>query len=340
MAAAALLSMWISNAATVLMLLPIALAAIDQVPDVKVRKRVLLSIAYAAGIGGINTPIGSPPNLVFLKFYEEATGVEPTFLDWMIYALPISLLMLPLAAVWLTRGMRNATVPQLPKTGHWRREEIRTLTVFAVTALLWVTRKQPFGGWSSLSLGDVSLAGANDAAVALLAVIAMFLIPNGERDGPRVRGKLLDWDTAASIQWGILLLFGGGIAIAKAFGASGLNEVLGERLATVAHLPVVAMIAATCLCVTFLTEVTSNTATTTLLMPILAATALAADVDPQLLMVPAAISASFAFMLPVATPTNAIVFGGSELTVRDMAREGIVLNFVGVAVVTLRCMFL
>jgi sodium-dependent dicarboxylate transporter 2/3/5 len=188
---------------------------------------------------------------------------------------------------------------------------------------LWITRKEPWGGWS----GALNLPTANDASVALLAVVAMFLIPNGRGS------KLLDWETAVRIPWGILLLFGSGIAISKAFLASGLSDLLGQQLVGLCQLPPLLMVALICLAVTFLTEVTSNTATSNLLMPILAAAATQADIDHLLLMVPAAISASFAFMLPVATGPNAIVFGSNLLTVRQMAREGFALNLIGSVVI-------
>ena len=177
----------------------------------------------------------------------------------------------------------------------------------------------------------MGLTSANDAQVAILGSIAMFLIPNGEG------GKLLDWDSAKKIPWGILILFAGGICIAKAFGSSGLSAELGNLLASLNSLPLLLLIGSICLAVTFLTEVTSNTATTTLLMPILLAAALAAQMDPKIFMIPATISASFAFMLPVATPPNAIVYGAQKFTVNEMAREGLVLNLIGVLVVTLIC---
>ncbi len=201
------------------------------------------------------------------------------------------------------------------------------MMVFALTALAWITRSEPFGGWS-LWLG---LPTANDASVALLAVVLMFVIPSG--DG----GKLLTWDRAVTIPWGVLLLFSGGICLAKGFVSSGLSGLLGEWLASLNYLPMWALIGTICLVVTFLTETTSNTASTTLLMPILAAAALAADIKPELLMVPAAMTASCAFMLPVATAPNSVVYGSGRVTVRRMAREGFVLNLFGVAVVGTVC---
>ncbi|MEM8669535.1 MAG: SLC13 family permease [Planctomycetota bacterium] len=327
MIASAGLSMWISNAATTLMLLPIVLVVVEKSVDQTLRTALLLGVAYAASVGGVGTPIGTPPNLVFMTVYEEATGIEITFLQWMAMALPIVIVMIPIVGFWLTRHVKTRAALELPEVGQWRAAEIRTLAVFGITAVLWMTRSDPFGGWKTW----FGLSQANDASVALLAVIALHIIPNGEKPGE----KLLDWETAAKIPWGILILYGGGIANAKAFLASGLSETIGNSMNALSTIPIVLMIALICLCVTFLTEVTSNTATANLLMPILAAGAITVGLDPKLIMVPAAISCSFAFMLPVATPPNAIVFASQELTIKRMAREGLVLNLVGVVIVTL-----
>lgn len=324
MAASAVLSMWISNMATTLMLLPIAMAVLEKVTDPRLRTALLLGIAYAASVGGVGTPVGTPPNLIFLENYRVITGTEPTFLEWMTWTLPVVLVMVPLVGLWLTRSLRPHARIEMPEVGRWRPEEVRTLLVFTVTALLWITRKEPFGGWSEL----VNLPSASDASVALVAVVAMFLIPNGKG------GRLLDWETAGRIPWGILLLFGAGMVIAEAFKSSGLSESLGSALTGIGQLPTLAMIASLCLAITFLTEVTSNTATTTLLMPILGAAAVSSGIEPKIIMVPATISASFAFMLPAATGPNAVIFGSEQLTVRDMAREGVALNLIGVVVVT------
>jgi sodium-dependent dicarboxylate transporter 2/3/5 len=220
--------------------------------------------------------------------------------------------------------MKKGEKIDLPDMGPWRTEEIRTLTVFVCTALLWITRKEPFGGWSEL----LGLQSANDASVALLAVITMFLIPNGKGE------RLLNWETAGSIPWGVLILFGGGVAIAGGFAESGLSVIVGQGLAGLSTLPIVFVIILLCLSVSFLTEITSNTATTALLMPILAAGSIAAGIDPKLLMIPATMSASFAFMLPVATGPNAVVFGSGVFTVEEMAREGFVLNIIGAGVIS------
>lgn len=329
MIAAAGLSMWISNAATALMLLPIVLVVVEKSNDVRLRTALLLGVAYAASVGGVGTPIGTPPNLVFMTVYAESTGSEISFLSWMGMALPVVLLMIPLIGIWLTRNITTNASIELPEVGPWRSPEIRTLLVFAGTALLWMTRTEPFGGWREW----LNLPEANDASVALLAVIVLHIVPSGEQDGE----KLLDWETARKIPWGILILYGGGIANAKAFLSSGLSETIGTSMTALAAVPIVLMIALICLCVTFLTEVTSNTATANLLMPILAAAAITMGIDPKIIMIPAAVSCSFAFMLPVATPPNAIVFASKELTINRMVREGFALNLVGVILITVIC---
>ena len=324
MLASAALSMWISNTATTLMLLPVALAVLDQDRERTLETPLLLGIAYSASIGGLGTPVGTPPNVIFMGFYREATGTELGFVDWMRIGLPTVLLLLPLAWWWVTRHLRGAQPLELPEVGAWRPAERRVLAVFAVTALAWITRTEPFGGWSAL----VGARGASDSTVALASVVVLFLMPNGEGE------KLLDWKTAARIPWDILLLFAGGIAVARGFDESGLSRAIGGALSQLASWPAVAMIALLCVSVTFLTEVTSNTATATLLMPVLAAAGAAAGVDPALFMAPAALSASCAFMLPVATAPNAIVFGTGRLPIERMAREGFALNWIGAAVIT------
>lgn len=325
MLASALLSMWVSNTATTLMLLPVALAILQNSNDDKLAIPLLLGICYSASIGGIGTPIGTPPNLVFMRVYEEAQGHSIGFLEWMSWAVPVVVLFVPIAALWLTRNLTSVGAICLPEKEAWSKEQKRVLIVFALTALTWMTRTEPFGGWREL----LGFPQANDASVALLAVICMFIVPNGKG------GKLLDWKTANKIPWGMLLLFAGGIALAKAFLASGLADLLALQLAGLANIPTLLMVLLVCLCVTFLTEVTSNTATTSLLMPVLASAAVAAKIDPLLLMVPAAMSASCAFMLPVATAPNAIVFGSEQVPIGVMAKQGLVLNFVGAILITL-----
>jgi sodium-dependent dicarboxylate transporter 2/3/5 len=305
----------------------VALAVLEKSADKNLAIPLLLGVAYAASLGGIGTPIGTPPNLVFREVYMQNTGNEVSFFEWMTWGIPVVIIFLPLMAIWLTRGLNFKGSIEMPHVGVWKIEERRVLIVFSLTALAWVTRIQPFGGWS----GWFDLAGANDASVALIAVVVMFLVPNGKG------GKLLDWETAEKIPWGMLILFGGGITIARAFVESGLSTALGELLADLSTWPIILMMATLCLAVTFMTEVTSNTATTTLLMPILAAAALAAHVDPTLFMVPAAMSASCAFMLPVATTPNTIMFSTGRFSIKTMAKEGFVLNLIGVVVISAAC---
>ncbi len=331
MIAAATLSMWISNTATTLMLLPVALAVLEATD----RRRelavpLLLGVAYAASVGGIGTPIGTPPNLIFMQVYEQTTGAAINFTQWMGWAVPVVAVMIPLMALLLTRGLRGPIVVELPDTGRWRSEEKRVLLVFGLTALAWVTRGEPFGGWQAW----LGLPQANDASVALLAVVVMFVLPNGKG------GRLLDWERASSIPWGVLLLFSGGICLASGFVASGLSEVMGQWLAGTTDMPVWLLLLLICLVVTFMTETTSNTASTTLLMPVLAAAALAADIPPELIMVPAAMSASCAFMLPVATAPNSVVYGSGLITTAQMAREGFLINLMGALVISTLCFIL
>jgi len=332
MLATALCSMWISNTATALMMLPVALAVLELDTSGKLSTPLMLGIAYAASIGGLATPIGTPPNGVFLAIYETLTDVVIPFHQWMLLALPVTLIMFVAAWLLLTFRLRNIPPVDIRISGRWTTAQRRVLAVFAVTALAWITRQFPWGGWS-FWLGAES---AGDSTVALLAAVSLFLIPTGQQPGER----LLDWESAVKIPWGILLLFGGGIAIATAFESSGLSIVIGEELAGIHQWPPVAIVAVVCLVVTFLTEVTSNTATANVLLPVLGATAKSADFDPALLMIPAVLSASCAFMLPVATPPNAVVFGSGRVRIADMARYGLVLNLIGVVVITLVCWLL
>ncbi len=331
MAAAAVLSMWISNSATTLMLLPVALAVLDSVDDKeKLAPPLLLGIAYAANIGGLGTPIGTPPNLIFMQVYEQTTGTAISFTQWMSWALPVVAILVPAMALILTRNMGGNLRLQLPAMGPWQAQERRVMVVFSLTALAWVTRSEPFGGWSNW----LGVPEANDASVALLAVVVLFLIPNGKGE------RLLTWERASTIPWGVLLLFSGGICLAEGFVKSGLSGLMGQWLVGLISMHAYALMALVCLAVTFMTETTSNTATTALLMPVLAAAALAAGIAPELIMVPAAMSASCAFMLPVATGPNTVVFSSGLISTARMAREGFLINLLGVAVISSVCYLL
>lgn len=316
MLATGVLSMWISNTASTLIMLPIALAILAHIDNRKLKVALILGIAYSASVGGIGTPIGTTPNIIFMGIYEETTGVEFGFLEWMKIGIPVVLVSLPLMALWLTRNVKLEHKIVLPTLDAWRPEEKRTLIIFGSTALAWITRSAPFGGWSEYF--NVSIAG--DSTVALTAVVIMFITPNGKG------GRILDWDTAKEIPWGMLLLFAGGIAIAKGFVASGLSTMLGNWLSSLTNMPMILIVLTICLVVTYLTEITSNTATATLLMPILAIAGVGAGVDPAVFMIPAAMAASCAFMLPVATAPNAIAYGTGEIDIKDMVMEGVVLS--------------
>lgn len=324
MLASAILSMWISNTATTLMLLPVAMAVLQGAANPRLAVALMLGIAYAASIGGIGTPVGTPPNLIFMQVYEELTGATISFLGWMLWALPVVIILLPIAMLWITRGLGVPLQVALPEKREWTVEQRRVMAVFAITVLAWVTRQEPFGGWSGL----LALPGANDASVALLGAVVLFLIPDGRG------GKLMDWETAATIPWHILLLFSAGIVIAKAFGAAGISESVATALQDQSTLPLFALLFALCLTVTLLTEATSNMATATLLMPLLGAAAIGMGLAPEQLMVPAAISASCAFMLPIATAPNAIVYATGDVHVSRMVREGAVLSLVGALVIS------
>ena len=327
MLATALLSMWISNTATTLMMLPIALAVIQGSEDNRITIPLLLGIAYSANVGGIATPIGTPPNLVMIGAYRDLGFEELSFAQWMNFGVPVTILMVLVIWLWVGRNLsENSSEVALPNSGKWTQAETRTLAIFALTALAWITRSEPFGGWKTW----LDLPQANDASVAFIAVLLLFCLPSGENKG----GKLLDWKTANQIPWGMLILVGAGLCLGEAFKQSGLSASIAHGLSGLENLPTILLLLGICLLVMFLTEITSNTATTSLLMPILGAAAVAAELDPKLLLIPAALSASCAFMLPVATIPNAVVFGTGKISVKRMAGEGFVLNLIGAGVVT------
>jgi len=317
MIATAVLSMWISNTATILIMLPIALAVLSQVSEKSLKVALILGIAYAASVGGIGTLIGTPPNVIFAGIYEAQSGREFSFLRWMMVGIPCVIIAIPLISLWLTRHLKGPLNVDLPVLGKWEVQELRTLAVFGMAVLAWVTRNEPFGGWSDV----LGITTAGDSTVALAAVVLMFIVPDGRGE------RLLDWKTAVNIPWGMLLLFAGGIALAKAFTASGLSQIIGDGLSGFSEYPLLITLLLLCLSVTYLTEIISNTATATLLMPILYLVALNYGVDPAVLMMPAAMAASCAFMLPVATAPNAIAYGTGEIEIRDMVKEGAVLSF-------------
>lgn len=327
MIAAAGLSMWISNAATTLLLLPVALAILADYRDERLGAPLILGIAYAASIGGLGTPIGTPPNLVFMSVYEETTGQSFGFLQWMAIGIPVVVLLLPMMALWLGRSLKNAPSAHLPSLPAWSKAERRVLTVFAITASAWVFREMPFGGWSTW----LHLPNATDASVALCGALVMLLLGDGRGQ------RILEWHDAERLPWGVLLLFGGGIALSMAFQSSGLSDVIALQLRGLSTLPLLLMLIVLVGGVILLSEIASNTATAVLLMPIMAAAAQAVGADPALLMFPAVMAASIGFMLPVATAPNAIAYGSGKVPAQRMLREGAVMDVLGALVVCAVC---
>ncbi len=367
MVATALLSMWISNTATTMMMLPIALAVIAAMDELghddDPRRRenfaaaLMLGIAYAASIGGVGTPIGTPPNIAYSGIFRQLfPDREPmSFARWTVMFVPLVAVFVPVVWLVLTRltcpvaggraaAGRDVIRDHLHRLGPMTREQWLVLAVARLTGLLWMTRSIPTDGgnlgWPLLlercltpADGSPPLFEAryvNDAVVAMTMAVLLFLVP---ARGGQGRTTLLDWNTAARLPWGILLLFGGGFAIAGAFQHSGLSAWCGRQLAAMPIESPLALVAATCGLMTALTEITSNTATTQVMLPIIANAAVAVGADPQRLMLAATVSASCAFMLPVATPPNAIVFGSGHVTMGQMVRTGIVLNIVGVVLI-------
>lgn len=352
MVATAFLSMWISNTATTMMMVPIALAVVLKLRESAGSDRVsrfstglFIGIAYAASIGGFATLIGTPPNLSFTRIFAIyfPQGPEISFAGWFMFGLPLSLIFLVLAwgllmLMFIRRRTEVATDPFLFEDEYRRLrkmtyEEKVILVLFAAMALGWLFRKDIDAGWFVLP-GWSSLLPTpgfiDDGTVAIAIAMLLFLIPSRSAPGTR----LMDWATATRLHWGIVILFGGGFALATGFKESGLSVWFADQLAGLGDFPPVVLIASTCTMLTFLTELTSNTATTEMILPLLGSLAVAIKANPLLLMIPATLSASCAFMLPVATPPNAIVFGSGEVKMADMVRAGIILNLVGVVLIT------
>jgi sodium-dependent dicarboxylate transporter 2/3/5 len=325
-------SFWINNTSITLMMLPVALAIIEQDKSGKMAVPFLLGVAYSSSIGGVATPIGTMPNGIFQTNYFELTGRTIPFHEWIVVAGTVSMLVMSAAWVVFSWGLRGVPAVQIEAANKWTPAQKRSLLVFGAAAIAWMTREVPFGGWSAW-LPQAFDGNEGDMCVAIAGALAMFLIPSGDKKAPR----LLDWQIAEGIPWGVLILFGGGIAIATAFKSSGLSEIVGTAVTGIQNWPPLAIIAMLCLMVTFLSEFTSNTATSNILMPILGAAANANGMDPALLMFPATLANSLAFMMPVGTPPNAIVYGTGGVRIIDMVRYGFVLNLIGVVIVTLVC---
>lgn len=346
MVATAFLSMWISNTATAVMMLPMAMSIVSELKDNPTTdvnensifgKALMLSIAYAASIGGIATLIGTPPNLVFAGFVQKSYGIEISFWQWFKFGLPISILLLAIAWFYLTRvafkfkqvefpGGKKEIERLLKSLGAIKKEEKIVLLVFIVTALCWITR--------SFLLQKI-IPQIDDTFIAIAAAVILFIIPSSKKEVP-----LMVWEDAVKIPWGIILLFGGGMALATGFKTTGLALWLGNQMGLLKGISLLTLVFIIVILVNFLTEVTSNLATTAMLMPVLAPIALNLEVNPYILMVATTVAASCAFMLPVATPPNAVVFGSGYLKISDMIKSGFWLNIISVIIVTLFVYFI
>ncbi len=355
MLATALLSMWVSNTATTLMMLPIGLSVTELLrsarqvdpaqgatgpaatrggDEANFATAMMLGIAYAASIGGVGTLIGTPPNAFMAAFMSSTYGVEIGFGEWLLVGLPLVAVMLPLAWLVLVRVAFPFSLPaaeagadvigrELAEMGRLSRGERTVLVVFVLTALLWVFR--PF-------IAQV-VPGLNDTTIAIAGALALFLIPVDLRRGVFA----LNWEWAQRTPWGVLILFGGGLTLASAIKSTGLAAWIGGGTGELAGVAVVVIVLAVTGLIILLTELTSNTATTATFVPIVASVAIGLGENPLLLVVPAAVAASYAFMMPVATPPNAIVFGSGHINIRQMVRAGFLLNLIGVVVITLFC---
>ncbi len=374
MLATGFLSMWISNTATVLMMLPVGIAVVKELSkgaayagkddknsttiETNLGCALMLSIAYAASIGGISTLIGTPPNVVLAGLFQNYSqgAAEIPFGQWMVFALPLSLIFVFFVWIFLCRYgsdiplkqiqfkfSRSLISGQISSLGPFTREEKFVAWVFGITVALWIFRKplKIFGwtipGWSEW-FADPNLI--QDSTVAMAMALILFCVPLNLLDEIKSNsGKelyTLDWKTIETkMPWGILLLFGGGFALAAGFGKTGLDQWIGGQLSNVFELPVWAIIFIVCFWVTFLTELTSNTATSTMILPVLGGLSLKGNIDPAYLMFPAALASSFAFMLPVATPPNAIVFGSGWIKISKMAKVGVFINMIGAIITTL-----
>ncbi len=341
MLAAAFLSMWVSNTATAMMMLPIALSVISLVEDEKALKTghlnsqfslvMLLCLAYACNIGGIGTLIGTPPNALMAAYMLDNHDVEIGFAQWMMIGIPIVVVTLPVVFFVLTRvvfPLRLKEIPggaemiakELQKAGAMSRSEKMVGIVFGITAILWVTRP----------MLETYIPNLSDTGIAIFAAIVMFLLPVDFKKGVFV----LRWEDAKKLPWEVLILFGGGLSLAAAITNTGLAEWIGMSLGGLDRLPTIVLIMSSLLVIIFLTEITSNTATAAAFLPVLASVAIAMGKDPLFLVIPAAVGASCAFMLPVATPPNAIVYGSGLISIPEMARAGFIFNILMVFIIT------
>ena len=341
MLATGLLSMWVSNTATVALMLPVALSVVPRDANGRVAPgkenfatALMLGIAYGASSAGISTLIGTPPNAFLAGFMRDTYDIEIGFAQWMLFGVPISCLMGFLSWILLTRWLHpvgRTHVPgasakikdQLQALGAASAAEKRVAVVFATTALLWIARPVLMSAWPWLQLSDTT--------IAIMAAVVLFVIPNGQQEGH----FLLDWPYAERLPWGVLLLFGGGLSLAAAVANTGLAAWIGNELADLYTWPILLLIMAVAVLIIFLTELTSNIATAATFLPIVAALSVSLDQSPLMLAIPAALASSFAFMLPVATPPNAIVFASGHISIQQMVKAGFWLNLIGIGVITL-----
>ncbi len=344
MLTAAILSMWVSNTATAVMLLPIGLAVVSliemEVPSERAKpiaSSLMLSIAYASSIGGTATLIGTPPNIILVGQLNSLFPELPpiTFLQWMLFAVPTAIGFWSIAAIFLLKQAKGGGV-SLDKTyirkqqadlGPLSRAEISIMLIFFGTVLCWMSRQDlqigdvVFSGWQT----RIGLDGIHDGTVSIAAALLLFLTPVSFKE----KTFLLDWEEAKNLPWDILLLFGGGFALSAAFHTSELSLWVGHQLSIFEGLPESLIVLAASLGISFLTELTSNTATAATLLPILGTLAVSLHISPLLFMIPATLSASYAFMLPVATPPNAILFGSGKIPLTQMVKTGVMLNIIG-----------
>ena len=339
MIVSALISMWVMNTSTTLMLLPIGLAICSvvakTVPNMSEKdksnfdKALLLSIAYAATIGGMSTLVGTAPNIAFASFMSENVGQEISFAGWMKLGVPVSICMLALAWLILTKIIypvnfstsqetRNMLSQMLNEMGPMSKDEFKVGVVFFMAAGLWMFR----------SLIDNYVIGLTDAGIAILVAISLFIIPSSGRNG-----ELLSWEQSSKLPWGLLLLFGGGLSLGVQINDTGLGEWIGQGVSGLKTVPLIILVMAIAALIIFLTEVTSNLATTNAFLPVFLGVANGFEIAPVVLLVPVALAASCAFMLPVATPPNAIVYGSNKFKIVDMMRAGFFINIAGIFVV-------
>ena len=349
MFAAAFLSMWVMNTSTTMILLPIALSVITVIQgsvaglDARMRSdfqyALLLGVAYGATIGGMATLVGTAPNAMLAAFMLDTYGTEIDFASWMLVGVPLAIVMLPLAWYALTSivfkvnfdttGEGRAALREMKsELGRMSTPESRVAIVFAVLVTAWVSRP--------LLVGVPGLSALDDSSIAIAGGIALFLLPSGDKSDP----LLLRWSYVERLPWSVLILFGGGLTLAAAVSNTGLAHWLGGNLQAIGTLPLTLIVILAAALIIFLTELTSNTATTASFLPVVGAIAIESGFDPIVLTVPVTLAASCAFMLPVATPPNAIVFGSGMLTIPGMARAGVALNVIGIIVVSLAALTL